>query len=139
MSPTTSRLSHKRSRKGGKVKSRASHRGRTHGYPAKTQVLRRRRLILTRHVEASPPANEGLGCSRVPGQGRWESSTPAFDKAACHQRSLNRCILPVALFGSSGMNSIHRGYLNLARRSSAHFFNSSASSSDAEKPSRSTT
>src|SRR5581483_4134015 len=32
-------------------------------------------------------------------------------------RSLKRWILPVAVFGSSGMNSIQRGYLNGARRS----------------------
>jgi hypothetical protein len=53
-------------------------------------------------------------------------------------RSLNRWIFPVALLGSSSTNSIQRGYLYLASLSMTHFFISSSSLPEGEKPSRRT-
>src|SRR5438132_14050911 len=50
-----------------------------------------------------------------------------FSRLLASSRNLNRWILPVAVFGSSGTNTIQRGYLNGARRSFTNAFSSSSS------------
>ncbi len=54
-------------------------------------------------------------------------------------RSLNRWILPVDVFGSSGMNSTQRGYLYKASESFTKALSSSASAGSAAAPSAQTT
>src|ERR1700732_1952234 len=53
-------------------------------------------------------------------------------------RSLKRWIFPLAVFGSSSINSIQRGYLNGARRCLVNSINSLAKSGQAHAGSRST-
>src|SRR5207302_8970315 len=53
--------------------------------------------------------------------------------------TLFRSILPVAVLGSSGRNSIQRGYLNGASRCLTNVLSSSASDSDGSWPCLSTT
>src|SRR5438552_1064070 len=63
--------------------------------------------------------------------------TPIIERR--HARSLKRWIFPVAVFGSSATNSIHRGYLYGAILSFTKLFSSASSADEPDCPSLSTT